>query len=378
MLLKRVLAKRILDSRGEPTIEVHIRGCKASSPSGKSKGKYENIDFFRSIGFCVNLLNKTDFNLDINSFEDLKKVEDFLAVKLKLKEAKQIGANVLFALESAILKALAKSKNKPLWYLVNPQAKNLPVPIGNSIGGGLHSHNKEKPEFQEFLIIPRYKEIDKNAMLMRDIYKKIGRMIKTNGKNDEGAWQTYLSNEEIFTFLSKFNNIKIGVDIAASTFYKNKTYSYNNKSFNREEQVSYINSLIKNYNLYYIEDPLDEEDFEGFSKIQRKNSLVIGDDLTATQLPRLRKAINAKSINAMIIKPNQNGSLFELKKIFETCKKHKIKTILSHRSGETLDNALADYAFGFQADFIKTGISTKWREVKLNRLIEIEKEIKNL
>ncbi|MEK6800435.1 MAG: phosphopyruvate hydratase, partial [Nanoarchaeota archaeon] len=121
-----------------------------------------------------------------------------------------------------------------------------------------------------------------------------------------------------------------------------------------------------------------EEDFEGFSKIQRKNSLVIGDDLTATQLPRLRKAINAKSINAMIIKPNQNGSLFELKKIFETCKKHKIKTILSHRSGETLDNALADYAFGFQADFIKTGISTKWREVKLNRLIEIEKEIKNL
>jgi enolase len=126
--------------------------------------------------------------------------------------------------------------------------------------------------------------------------------------------------------------------------------------------------------LFYVEDPLDEEDFEGFSEIN-KEKLIVGDDLTATNLNRLQRAIIHRSINAMIIKPNQNGSLLELKKIFDVCRKSKIKTILSHRSGETMDDALADYAFGFQADYIKCGISTKWREVKLKRLAEIEKEV---
>ena len=124
---------------------------------------------------------------------------------------------------------------------------------------------------------------------------------------------------------------------------------------------------------------MDEEDFKGFSKIHRSDShLVVGDDLTVTHIDRLKKAIKLKSINAMIIKPNQNGSLIELAKIFKLCKKHSIKTILSHRSGETLDDALADYAVGFQADFIKCGVSTKWREAKLKRLVEIEKIVKKI
>ena len=129
---------------------------------------------------------------------------------------------------------------------------------------------------------------------------------------------------------------------------------------------------------------MQEEDFKGFSKLFKsiksinrdpKTSVLVGDDLTATQISRLKKAIKLNSINAIIIKPNQNGSLIELQKIFKICKKHRIKTILSHRSGETLDNALADYSFAFQADYIKTGIASKYREAKLKRLIEISTQI---
>ena len=120
---------------------------------------------------------------------------------------------------------------------------------------------------------------------------------------------------------------------------------------------------------------MQEEDFDAFSQINKKNTLVVGDDLTATHISRVEKAIKNKSINAMIIKPNQNGSLLEVKKIFDICKKKGIKTILSHRSGETMDSALADYAFGFGADFIKCGISTPWREIKLQRMIEIENSL---
>jgi enolase len=126
-----------------------------------------------------------------------------------------------------------------------------------------------------------------------------------------------------------------------------------------------------------LEDPLQEEDFLGFSRINKKH-LIVGDDLTATQIPRLKEAIKHNSINAMIIKPNQNGSLLEIKKIFELCKANNIKTILSHRSGETMDASIADYAFAFEADYIKCGISTAFREAKLKRMIEIESSIKNI
>ena len=376
MLIKKVKAKKIKDSRNEPTIEVSVNNQKASSPSGKSTGKYETPPYHKSLDWNVKVINSLDIPFEINSFNDLKKLEIFIKDKFKLKKPQNFGANALFALESAILKALAKENKKQLWQMINPEAKKLPTPIGNAIGGGLHSHNPQKPEFQEFLIIPKEKSINKNYNLMRLIYKKLKYLLKSNKINDEGALETSLPIEGILSLLSKFRNIKIGIDVAASSFYKNKHYTYNKKSLITKYQISYINKSIKDYNIFYIEDPLQEEDFNGFAKIiKSKNHLVTGDDLTATQIPRLKKAIKTKAINAIIIKPNQNGSLIELQKIFQICRKHKIKTILSHRSGETLDNSLADYAFAFQADYIKTGITTKWREVKLKRLIEIEKTL---
>lgn len=377
MLLETVRAKKILNSRKEPAIEIQIGNLKSSSPSGKSTGTYETPQFKKSIGWNINFLNKQKFNLEINSFNDLKKVESFIKQKVKLNDVKQFGANALFALESVILKTLAQKQKKELWQVINSDAKKIPIPIGNAIGGGLHSHNKNHPFFQEFLIIPRKKSFKENYAIMKKIYSQLKIIVHANSINDEGAWQTSLNDEQILEKLSLFKNIRIGIDIAANSIYRKNEYCYKNKILDRTTQIHFINDLQKKYNLAYIEDPLQENDFDGFADIHHDNThFITGDDLTATHLSRLKKSIEKKSINAVIVKPNQNGSLLEVAEIIKFCKKNNIKTILSHRSGETLDDALADFAFGFQTDFIKCGIATKWREVKLKRLAEIENSLK--
>jgi len=376
MLLTKVRARKIKDSRGDPTIEVSTNGCKASSPAGKSISKSASPLYHKSLSWNIKFINSLTFNINVNSFKDLIKLESFIKKKSRKKDVKQFGANALFALEASILKALAKSEKKQLWQIINPKAKKFPIPLGNVIEGGLHAHNPSHPTFQEFLIIPKKKSPKVNIKIMKEIYRKLKVLLNARIKTDEGAWQTILNNEQIFNILSSFKNVRIGTDAAASTFYKSNKYNYKKQKFNKKEQINYLNILIKRYNILYTEDPLDEEDFQGFSKIKHSpNNLIVGDDLTATQISRVKRAINSKSINALIIKPNQNGSLIELQKIFKICKKNRIKTILSHRSGETLDDALADLAFGFQADYIKAGIATKWREVKLKRLIAIEQQI---
>ena len=377
MFIKSISARKIFDSRKEPTIEVTINSSTASSPSGKSKGKYETPSYHSALQWNINAINNLHEIkiIPIISFEDLSLIESLIKDKFKLRDVRQFGANALYALESAILKALAKEQNKQLWQIINPKAKRISIPLGNAIGGGLHSHNSSAPEFQEFLIIPQKKTMKENYKLMKKIHKKLRKILHSEKMNDEGAWETNMTNEQILGILKNFKDTKIGLDIASSPFYKNGKYNYKTFSLTKNEQISYINALIKAYNLFYVEDPMDEEDFSGFSKI-KKSVLITGDDLTTTHIDRLKKAIKNKSINAMIIKPNQNGSLLELSEIISFCKKRNIKTIFSHRSGETLDTAIADYAFGFQTDFIKCGIATKYRKGKLKRLIQIEKSLK--
>lgn len=376
MYIKEIYARKIQDSRGEDTIEVVVNGCKASAPAGKSTGKFETLPYRKNIDWNIKTIDSLNFQNPVNSFNDLKYIEKELCVLFDLKDVTHFGANALFALESAILKALAKDKKKQLWQIINPNARKIPVPAGNAIGGGLHSHAKNHPVFQEFLLIPKAKKAKENVKIMHQIHKKLKKILKAKKVNDEGAWETDFEEEKIIKILTKFKKqINIGIDVAASSFYDKKMYKYNDKILSKEEQIDYLNELIQKYDLFYVEDPLDEEDFSGFGKIKKKN-LVVGDDLTVTHKDRLKRAIKSKSINAIIIKPNQNGSLLQVKEVFDICKKHKIRTVLSHRSGETLDSALADYAVGFGANYIKCGISTKWREVKLKRLVEIEKEIK--
>ena len=156
MIIKEVFAKKIKDSRSDFTIEVSVNGQKASSPSGKSTGKYETPSYRTSLSQSIKDIKnfKELIGFEINSFSGLSKLESLIKKKFNLSDAKSFGANALFALESAVLKALAKSQNKQLWEVINPKAKKFPIPIGNAVGGGVHSKNKNNPTFQEFLLIP--------------------------------------------------------------------------------------------------------------------------------------------------------------------------------------------------------------------------------
>ncbi|HRZ86089.1 MAG TPA: hypothetical protein P5277_04915 [Candidatus Paceibacterota bacterium] len=387
VVIKSVSAKQIFDSRGDKTIEVTVesenfksgsRFFYASSPNGKSCGKYEAKPYRKNLIEDIKIINK---NSSLISKLKIKKFNDLSLVEKKFKG--KIGANSMIALEYSILKALAFENKKEIWELIKPVVKKFPIPIGNAIGGGKHSKDSNLV-FQEFHFIPQASsffnavQINKNAREnCAEILKNVDKNFKRE-VNDENAWKTSLNEEQIIEVMNDVKenmideysiNLHCGIDIAASEFYKNKKYYYKSKkSLDRENQIVFICNISNKF--FYIEDPLEQNDFIGFADIVKNSkSLIVGDDLTVTNIKRIKKAVKMKSIRGVIIKPNQCGSLIELKKIVEFCKKKKIKTIFSHRSGETSEDILADLAFGFQADYIKTGICGYGRDEKLNRMI---------
>lgn len=388
MFIKKVGAKSILDSRKEKTIQVTIKTntgvFSASAPNGKSRGKAEKKPYKKSLKGDIETLKKFSdyFSEDIiDDLTDLRRIEDIVDG--------HIGANSLFALEAAVLKAMAKKQKKQVWEIINPKLSNkskFPRLVGNSVGGGEHSKGigGKKPDFQEFLLIPKTHHIKEAFEKNKKIRIEIGEILNRvdgefdKGVSDEKGWLTSLNDKQILDIINKFN-VDIGIDVAASSFYKRKKYDYKNPMLKRtsEEHFSYLSNLIKNTELYYIEDGFDENDFESFAKLLKKfpDCLIVGDDLTTTNPKRLEKAIKNKSINAIIVKPNQIGSLLQVKKVCEIADKHGIKKVFSHRSGETAENILADLAFGFQADFLKCGIIGKEREAKIKRLIEIQRKL---
>ena len=375
MKIEELRVSEILDSRGESTIEFGITTPHGtfigSSPSGKSTGKYEAPTYRNGLVGDIQAIKAKEAaikELYFNHFIDLAKLE------LLLK--RDVGANTLIALESAILKAMAAEQKKQVWQILNANAKRLPIPVVNIIGGGKHTKESRKPDFQEFLVIPNAESLIENKRVVKEIYNKLPWKLRFRdkklfiNKNDEGAYNTKMANNEVLAFLSEFD-IKLGLDVAASSFYKTENYLYNNplKVMGREEQIKSIINTIKNFKLFYVEDPVEEEDYEGFAEIKKETDcLIVGDDLIATHPERLKKSIMENSINAVIVKPNQSGSLLEVKKIVEIAKAHDLKIVFSHRSGETQDSILADLAFAFESDYIKIslgeGDSTKWQRLE--------------
>ncbi len=386
MNIIEVFAKEISDSRKDKTVLVKIKTnvgeFSASAPNGKSKGKHEAKSYRKNIESDIKSIKQlSDYFSEetLEKFDDLRRIEDIAD--------RQIGANTAFAFESAILKAIAREKKKDVWEIVQDSfetGKKFPRLVGNCIGGGEHSSIEKKPDFQEFELVPKSRDAEQawetNKKIKRETKEILLREDKKfhGEKNDENAWMTSLNEKEVLEILKK-ENVPLGIDAAASSFYKRKNYYYKNPQFKRstEEQLEYISNLVKNFDLYYIEDPFDEEDFESFAKLLKRfpDKLIVGDDLTTTNPERLGKAIKMKSINAIIVKPNQIGSLIKVKEVCDIAKKNNIKTVFSHRSGETEETILADLAFGFQADFFKCGITGKEREAKLKRLADIEKDI---
>lgn len=406
MFIKRFDARVIKDSRNEDTIEIEVLTKEgrftASAPSGKSKGAHEaqafsskGIEF--SIAF-VRALGKKLADKDFVDFDDLGIIEGYAKRIDRSDNWSMIGANTLYALEASLLKAIAASHGKELWQFLCPNLGLLPLPLGNCIGGSKHVKQETKTDFQEFLLLPKTKHFFDAYFVNLQAYKIAKRLIFEQDKKfenkltDENAFAATLENEQVLNLLKgvkdeieeKFTiNLQLGLDVASSSFFIKNHYYYNNpiKKINREEQIDYITKLIRKYELVYVEDPLQEDDFEGFAKLKKevdKNDLkcmICSDDLTATQFSRVEKAVKEECIHALIVKPNQNGSLIETKKIIDFAKSHGINCVISHRSGETCDNTIAHLAVGWQCPIIKTGILGTERFAKLHELLRIEREI---
>lgn len=380
--MKNFYGSKIKDTRGEDTIlvkvDTNVGKFTASAPNGKSKGKFEARPYIRSLNDDIKRLRKVTkqfVQIEFEDFNDLSHLD-------KLFEKTKIGANTRIALEYAILKALAKGKGVEIFELINKNIRRRPGPafVANVIGGGKHSHSRKKPEFQEFHIITRDTGVLKRVYF--EIEKELFRLDENfrGKKNDENAWETSLDNSVVLDLLKKLQNeydLQIGVDIAASSFYKKKRYQYTNPKIFRKEsdQFLYLQALIKKRNIFYVEDPFHEEDFDGFAELQKSYNkvMIVGDDLTVTNPERLMKAIQYNAIKGIIVKPNQIGSLLKVREVCETAKKHKIKIIFSHRSGETEENIIADLAYGFDADYVKFGADGKGRIEKIQRILEIRK-----
>jgi enolase len=403
MRIKEVNARKILNSRGEPAIEVEINGFLGSAPSGASTGANEAATFPHGIDDAVRLVRKVLSpklkGMILTRFDSLQKVEDLLHSYDNSERWTKIGGSLVIALEFALLHAMAADSGKPLWKFLGG-GKQLPRPLGNCVGGGAHA-GIHAPDIQEFLLLAMdARKFSQALMANAEIHKEMKKVLQerdsnfTGGKTDEGAWTPTLTNLEILDLLSsaakKVNdeikmNVTLGMDMASNQFFRDGKYYYQKFSpvarqsvLTRRQQIDFVVDLIEKYSLGYVEDPLEENDFEGFAEISaRTKCLICGDDLTTTNPERLKKAIEEKAISAIIIKPNQIGSLIKTREVIDIALRNKIVPVISHRSGETNDDTIAHLGVAFNCPMIKCGIVGGERLAKLNELLRIEEQIKS-
>ena len=305
-----------------------------------------------------------------------------------------LGANTILSVSLAIAKAAAKSKNLPLYkYIGGIYGYIIPIPMMNIINGGAHANNKL--DFQEFMIQPiKACSIKESLKIGVEIFHELKKILEKNGYSttvgDEGGFApNFNSNtESLDTIIEAIKNtgfstdeVKICLDIAASELYKNGKYilAGENKEFTSTEMINYISNLINKYPIISIEDCLDQDDKEGWKEITKnlnEKCQIVGDDLFVTNYKRLKEGIERKIANAILIKPNQTGTLTETLETIYLAQKNGYKTIISHRSGETEDTFIADLSVAVNAGQIKTGsLSRSERTSKYNQLIRIEEEL---
>ena len=403
--IKNVYAREILDSRGNPTVEVEVTldsgivGT-ASVPSGASTGINEALelrdnDKNRYLGkgvlTAVNNVN-TIIKDNIVGMDSLnqRKLDETL-INLDGTENKQnLGANAMLGVSLANLKAVAKYKNMELYeYLGNDYS--MPRCMMNILNGGAHANNGL--DTQEFMIIPSLSEYKENLRMGSEIFHNLDKILKENnlscGVGDEGGFAPNIDKTEqalelITSAIEKSGyvlgkDVYLGLDVAASEFYENGYYNFEGKKHTKEEMVNFYSSLIDKYHIISIEDGMAEEDFEGWKLLTDRlsNIQLVGDDLFVTNKKLFQKGINLGIANAILLKLNQIGTVSETLDTIELARKNNYKTIISHRSGETEDNYIADFAVGLNLGQIKTGsLSRSDRMSKYNRLLRIEEKIK--
>ncbi len=408
MKIVNVIGREILDSRGNPTVEVDVvleNGTigRAAVPSGASTGIREAIelrdkDYTRYNGLgvltAVNNVNTELKDLVVGMDSNDQEKIDYAMIKLDgTKNKARLGANAILGVSMAVLVANAKAAGKPLYKFVG-EGKTLPVPMMNIINGGAHADNNL--DFQEYMIIPNRDTIKERVRVGSEVFHALKKILKENGYStgvgDEGGFAPNLNNnEEGFKFIMQAIesagykpgvDVNIAIDVAASEFYEDGIYNLKgeNKKLTREQLVDFYIELINKYPIISIEDPVDEDDFEGFSLITQKigdKVQLVGDDLFVTNREYLQKGIDMKAGNAILLKVNQIGTITETIETIKLAKENGYKTIISHRSGETEDTTIASLAVGLDLGQIKTGsMSRTDRICKYNELMRIEEDIK--
>ena len=410
--IKSIKAREILDSRGNPTLEVEVQTPSgvflASVPSGASKGKHEALELRdneeryggKGVLRAVENINKKIAPLLIGRESTKQEEIDQLMINLDgTKKKEKLGANAICGVSLAACRAGAAGSNLSPWSYINKifnfkfALYDLPKPCFNLINGGAHAGNDL--DFQEFMVVPQENYFSENLRVAAETYHSLKEIIfKKYGKGatnlgDEGGFAPPLKAPEeaielVMAAAQKLNyKIKIIIDVAASQFFKAGKYKTYKGVFKGDVLADYYFDLIKKYPILGLEDPFAEDDWESWtifkSKIKSKKSkiLIIGDDLLVTNPERIKLAEKKEAVNAMILKINQIGTVWEALEAARLAKEFGFKTVVSHRSGETNDDFISDFALGIGADFIKSGAPARGeRLAKYNRLLKIEKEFK--
>ena len=400
-----VYAREILDSRGNPTVEVEVlleSGIKgiASVPSGASTGKREALELrdndnnryhgkgvLKAVSNVNNIINHLIVGMDANN---LREIDEVMIKKDGTSNKSNLGANAILGVSLAVLKANALENNKELYeYLGNDYS--MPRCMMNILNGGVHANNNL--DFQEFMIIPSKGEYRENLRIGSEVFNTLKSVLKEKGLlcgvGDEGGFAPLISDaEEALELISMAiqksgyilgKDIFIGLDVAASEIYHDGYYVLEGKNYSSLELIGYYRKLIDKYHIISIEDGMAKDDYDGWKFMTKELSDIqlVGDDLFVTNKKLLEDGIKMGIANAILIKPNQIGTVSEMLDTIMLAKKNNYKTIISHRSGETEDNYIADFAVGLNLGQIKTGsLSRGERTSKYNRLLRIEEKIK--
>ena len=410
--IEYIHAREILDSRGNPTVEVDVKTesthgrsgfGRASIPSGASTGSNEALELrdggeryngkgvLKAVENINNVIRKELIGRDVRRQREI----DQTMIELDGTAGKSIlGANAILGVSLAVARTAANSLDLPLYqYLGGNNVFLLPVPTLNVLNGGKHAGNKLS--IQEFMVQPKGAKSFREALQMAaETYHALGKILeKQYGKGSinvgyEGGYAPPLQNTaDALDAVTKAieaagytNEVSIGLDSAASEFYKNETYYIDGKNLTPAELADYYVELTKQYNIALLEDPFHEDAFENFAELTRRlsNTIIIGDDIFVTNTRLLAKGIEMGAANALLLKVNQIGSLSESFDAARMAHKNKYKVIVSHRSAETEDTSIADISVALGAELIKTGAPARSeRTAKYNQLLRIEEELKS-
>lgn len=401
MKIKNVIGREVLDSRGNPTVEVdvilenNIVG-RAIVPSGASTGEREALEMrdggsrYNGLGVlkAVNNVNTIlkDSIVGMDVFEQQKIDHKMIDVDGTPNKS-NLGANAILGVSMAVLKAAANCDNMQLYKYVG-NGTSLPVAMMNILNGGCHADNNL--DFQEFMIVPNRDSIHERVRVGAEVFHTLKKLLKEKGYftgvGDEGGFAPNLSsNEEAFQLIIEAikmagytpgKDVNLAIDVAASELYENGKYNIDGKGFTTEELIEYYDELINKYPIISIEDPLDQNDWEGFADITKRlkeRVQIVGDDLFVTNKKYLEKGIRLGCCNAILIKVNQIGTITETLETIKLAKENNYNIIISYRSGETEDTTIADLAVGLNVGQIKTGsLSRTDRICKYNQLFRIE------